>query len=138
MLTSIGNVVTWEFVGYNMLIFYAALRAIPADLYEAAEIDGAGAVRTARSIKLPALRPAMMVALVFSIIGSLQLFNEPQILHWLAPEHDPAQLHPQHVRLQPVVLGPGVQLLGHHRRGHGRADDARGGRGAVVGRRRTA
>ncbi len=70
----------------------------------------------------------MVVAVVFSIIGSLQLFNEPNILHWLAPGHDPAQLHPQPVRLQPVVLGPGVQLLGHHRRGHGRPDDARGRR----------
>ena len=46
ILASIGNIVTWEFMGYNMLIFYAALRVIPTDLYEAAEIDGAGAFRT--------------------------------------------------------------------------------------------
>ena len=43
VLASIGNIVTWEFVGYNMLIFYSALRVIPHSLYEAAEIDGAGA-----------------------------------------------------------------------------------------------
>ena len=53
ILASIGNIVTWEFVGYNMLIFYAALRVIPTDLYEAAALDGAGAVphrpRTSRS-----------------------------------------------------------------------------------------
>jgi multiple sugar transport system permease protein len=48
MLTSIGNIVTWEFVGYNMLIFYSALRVVPASLYEAAEIDGAGQFRIIR------------------------------------------------------------------------------------------
>jgi multiple sugar transport system permease protein len=77
-----------------MLIFYAALRSVPGDLYEAAEIDGAGALRIARSIKLPALRPAMVVAVVFSIIGSLQLFNEPNILHWLAPDAIPPNFTP--------------------------------------------
>ncbi|MET7328261.1 sugar ABC transporter permease [Nonomuraea sp. NPDC005650] len=85
MLTSIGNMVTWEYVGYNMIILYAALRAIPEELYEAAEMDGAGAFRIAWSIKLPALRPALLVATIFSIIGSFQLFNEPNILQKLAP-----------------------------------------------------
>jgi multiple sugar transport system permease protein len=85
MLASIGNVVTWEYVGYNMLILYAALRAIPPDIYEAAQVDGAGEVRKAWSIKLPALRPALLLATVFSIIGSFQLFNEPNVLQSLAP-----------------------------------------------------
>lgn len=58
----------------------------PPRLYEAAAIDGAGAVRTARSVKLPALRPALTVAVVFSVIGSLQLFNEPNIMLKLAPD----------------------------------------------------
>jgi multiple sugar transport system permease protein len=86
VLTSIGNVVTWEFTGYNMLIFFAALRTVPGELYEAAEIDGAGAIRTVTGIKLPALRPALVVATVFSVIGSLQLFNEPNILQQLSPD----------------------------------------------------
>lgn len=85
MLASIGNVVTWEYVGYNMLILYAALRAIPTELYEAAEMDGAGEFRKAWSIKVPALRPALLLATVFSIIGSFQLFNEPNVLQALAP-----------------------------------------------------
>ncbi|CAN5290939.1 sugar ABC transporter permease [soil metagenome] len=85
ILASIGNIVTWEFVGYNMLIFYAALRTIPADLYEAAELDGAGALRVITSIKIPALRGAIVIATIFSIIGSFQLFNEPNILKPLAP-----------------------------------------------------
>lgn len=85
MLASVGNIVTWSFVGYNMLIFYAALRSIPLDVYEAAAIDGAGELRKAWSIKLPALRPALTLAVIFSIIGSLQLFNEPSILQALRP-----------------------------------------------------
>jgi multiple sugar transport system permease protein len=85
VLASVGNIVTWEFVGYNMLLFYAALRVIPVDLYEAAELDGANAFRIIRSIKLPALRPAIVIGTIFSIIGSFQLFNEPNILQSLAP-----------------------------------------------------
>jgi multiple sugar transport system permease protein len=86
MLGSLSNIVTWEFVGYNMILLYAALRAIPQDLYEAAAMDGAGAWRIAWSIKLPALRPALLLALVFSVIGSFQLFNEPNLLQRLAPD----------------------------------------------------
>ncbi|MGW4650684.1 carbohydrate ABC transporter permease [Kitasatospora sp. NPDC004289] len=86
MLASIGNVVTWEYVGYNMLILYAALRTVPHELYEAAEMDGAGEFRKAWSIKLPALRPALALATVFSIIGTFQLFNEPNVLQSLAPD----------------------------------------------------
>jgi len=85
VLASIGNIVTWEFVGYNMLIFYSALRVVPATLYEAAEIDGAGQWRVIRAIKLPAIRGALVIATIFSIIGSFQLFNEPSILKSLAP-----------------------------------------------------
>jgi multiple sugar transport system permease protein len=85
MLGSIANIVTWEFTGYNMIILYAALRAVPHDLYEAAAVDGAGAIRTAWSIKIPALRPALLVCLIFSVIGSFQLFSEPQLMQRLAP-----------------------------------------------------
>ncbi|MCK0116703.1 MULTISPECIES: carbohydrate ABC transporter permease [Isoptericola] len=85
VLASIGNIVTWEFVGYNMLIFYAALRVVPHSLYEAAEIDGATQWQVVRSIKIPAIRGALVIATIFSIIGSFQLFNEPSILQSLAP-----------------------------------------------------
>jgi multiple sugar transport system permease protein len=85
VLASIGNIVTWEFMGYNMLIFYAALKVIPGELYEAAELDGAGQFRIISGIKLPALRGSIVIATVFSIIGSFQLFNEPNLLQNLAP-----------------------------------------------------
>nr|WP_262058987.1 sugar ABC transporter permease [Streptomyces sp. STR69] len=86
MLGSLSNIVTWEFVGYNMIILYAALRTVPEELYEAAAVDGAGAWRIAWSIKLPALRPALMLTLLFSVIGSFQLFNEPKLLMSIAPD----------------------------------------------------
>jgi multiple sugar transport system permease protein len=85
VLASIGNIVTWEFIGYNMLIFYSALRVVPHSLYEAAEIDGAGQWRVITAIKIPAIRGALVIATIFSIIGSFQLFNEPSILQSLAP-----------------------------------------------------
>ncbi|MFB8027849.1 MULTISPECIES: carbohydrate ABC transporter permease [unclassified Streptomyces] len=85
VLASIGNIVTWEFVGYNMLIFYSALRVIPNSLYEAAQMDGAGQIRVITAIKLPAIRGALVIATIFSVIGSFQLFNEPSILQKLAP-----------------------------------------------------
>jgi multiple sugar transport system permease protein len=85
VLASIGNIVTWEFVGYNMLIFYSALKVVPRSLYEAAAIDGAGEWRIVTSIKIPAIRGALVIATIFSIIGSFQLFNEPSILQELAP-----------------------------------------------------
>jgi multiple sugar transport system permease protein len=85
MLGSLANVVTWEFTGYNMIILFAAMQAIPQEMYEAARVDGAGAVRIAWSIKLPAIRPALLLTVIFSIIGSFQLFNEPNIMSTLAP-----------------------------------------------------
>jgi multiple sugar transport system permease protein len=85
ILFSMMNIVTWEFVGYNMIIMYAALRAIPGELYEAAEIDGASQLRIAWSIKIPAIRPAIMLTVIFSVIGTFQLFNEPSLLDSIAP-----------------------------------------------------
>lgn len=85
ILGSMMNIVTWEFVGYNMIIMYAALRSVPTDLYEAAEIDGAGQFRVAWSIKIPAIRPAIILTVIFSTIGTFQLFNEPALLDRISP-----------------------------------------------------
>jgi multiple sugar transport system permease protein len=85
ILASVGNIVTWEFVGYNMLILYSALRVVNPSLYEAAALDGAGQFRIIWAIKLPALRGALLIATIFSIIGSFQLFNEPSILKTIVP-----------------------------------------------------
>lgn len=79
-LWSIANIVTWEYTGYNMLIIYAALQAIPRDLYEAARLDGASEWKVATRVKLPMVASALVLTGIFSIIGTLQLFSEPQVL----------------------------------------------------------
>jgi multiple sugar transport system permease protein len=88
VLWSIANIVTWTYTGYNMLIVVAQLKAIPGEVYEAARIDGAGAWRLAWSVQLPLIRPALVLTTVFSIIGTLQLFTEPQLLTRVAPSID--------------------------------------------------
>lgn len=83
VLFSIANVVTWVYCGYNMLVIYSAMQAIPTEIYEAARVDGAGQVRIAWSIKVPIVLPAIILTGVFSIIGTLQLFNEPAVFRTL-------------------------------------------------------
>ncbi len=80
VLWSIANIVTWAWTGYNMLIIFAALQAIPTELYESARLDGASGWSIAWRIKIPLVTPALILTCIFSIIGTLQLFNEPQVL----------------------------------------------------------
>jgi multiple sugar transport system permease protein len=79
VLWSIANVVTWVYVGYNMLIIYSALLSIPQEIYEAARLDGANQLRIAWSIKIPLVAPALVLTGIFSIIGTFQLLAEPQV-----------------------------------------------------------
>ena len=85
MLPALSNIVSWEYTGYNMIILFAALQAVPAELRDAAAVDGAGPVRFALRVKVPLIRPAIVLTTIFSIIGSFQLFTEPQIMSALAP-----------------------------------------------------
>jgi multiple sugar transport system permease protein len=85
ILFSIMNILTWTYVGYNMIVMYSALKSIPTELYEAAEIEGASQWRLAWSIKIPMIRPAILLTVIFSVIGSFQIFNEPSLLLELAP-----------------------------------------------------
>jgi multiple sugar transport system permease protein len=85
IIPALANIATWQYTGYNMLIMYAALKAIPPELYEAARVDGASGLQIARSIRIPLILPAILLTFIFSIIGTLQLFSEPQILGTIAP-----------------------------------------------------
>ncbi len=85
VLASTGNMITWAWTGFNMLIIYSALQAIPEELTEAAVMDGCSGWRVAWHVKIPAVRPALILTTVFSIIGTAQLYNEPAILNRVAP-----------------------------------------------------
>lgn len=70
----------WQYTGYNMVYFLAALQNVSADLREAAFLDGAGPVSRFRHVILPAIRPIAAFVVLLSIIGSFQLFELPLIL----------------------------------------------------------
>jgi multiple sugar transport system permease protein len=70
----------WKNFGYNMIIFIAGLQSIPAELYEAAELDGAGTFSLLRHITLPALAPTMFMVSILTMAGYFQLFAEPYVM----------------------------------------------------------
>jgi multiple sugar transport system permease protein len=70
----------WKNFGYNMLIFLAALQAIPRELYEAARIDGASTPQQLRHITLPLLGPTLLMVGIMTLAGYFQLFAEPYVL----------------------------------------------------------
>jgi ABC-type sugar transport system permease subunit len=70
----------WRNVGFAMVVFVAGMQAIPATLYEAAAIDGAGRWQSFRYVTLPMLRPTILFMVVITTIGYLQLFEEPYVM----------------------------------------------------------
>ncbi|MEV1065934.1 sugar ABC transporter permease [Streptomyces sp. NPDC050263] len=76
----IAALMTWQWTGYNAIIYLAGLQAIPSELYEAARMDGAGPVRIFFSITIPLLRPIILFTVVISTVTGLQSFTEPQVL----------------------------------------------------------
>ena len=70
----------WKNFGYNMLIFIAGLQSIPGELYDAANVDGAGPVRQFINVTLPMLGPTLLFVGVITMIGYFQLFAEPYVM----------------------------------------------------------
>ena len=79
-MPSIIAMAVWRNLGFAMVVFIAGLQAIPASLYEAASIDGAGRWQAFRYVTLPLLRPTILFMLVITTIGYLQLFEEPFVM----------------------------------------------------------
>ncbi len=85
VLPSIVNIALWSNLGYNMVVFYAALQAVPREVIEAAVVDGAGPVRTALQVKTPLVRASVVMVAMFTLIWALQLFTEPMLLSQSSP-----------------------------------------------------
>ncbi len=77
---AVSFVVWWRYLGWNTVLYLSALQAISADLFEAAEMDGATRWQTFRHVVVPLLKPMMLFAITLTIIGNLQLFEEPYII----------------------------------------------------------
>jgi raffinose/stachyose/melibiose transport system permease protein len=75
-LWAIGITVVWQFTGYSMVIFLAALQGVPQELEEAAALDGAGRFQRFRHVILPLIAPAVTINLTLSTIGGLKLFDQ--------------------------------------------------------------
>ena len=85
MLPCIIVIAIWEWTGYNMVILYTALRSVPRDIVEAAILDHASLWTIIVRVKLPMVRPAIVLLVFLNSIGALQLFTEPLILQYFEP-----------------------------------------------------
>lgn len=77
---AVAIVVFWRYVGFNTVLYIAALQTIPRDIYEAATMDGARRLQQFFYITLPSLKPMIYFGVTLSVVGGLQLFEEPFIL----------------------------------------------------------
>lgn len=77
----------WQYVGYHMLLMYAAIKSIPTDIYEAAKLDGASGVKMAFKITIPLIKPMLKVCVTFSVIGALKIFDLVYVLTNGGPNH---------------------------------------------------
>ena len=81
---AICNIALWGGVGFNMIVIYTSLKAVPQEIYEAAKLDGASETQMALRIKIPIIAPSIVMTALFSIIATLQVFAEPTTLRPLA------------------------------------------------------
>lgn len=79
--------IIWQYIGYHMLILYTGIKSVPADIYEAAQIDGANERQMAFHVTLPLIKSTMKVSLVFAVTGSLKLFDLIWVLTKGGPLH---------------------------------------------------
>ena len=124
VIFAIANIGLWGGVGFNMIVMYTSLKAVPTEIYEAARIDGASEVQIAWRIKVPIIMPALIMTALFSMIATLQVFAEPMTLrpltNSLSTTWSPAHVRvPRRVHARRHLLGG--RDLGDHRDRHVRA-----------------
>ncbi|MHB8062866.1 MAG: carbohydrate ABC transporter permease [Ruminiclostridium sp.] len=79
--------IVWQYIGYHMLLYYSSIKSISQDIYEAATIDGSSGINTAFKITIPLIKPMIKVSVIFSIIGSLKVFDLIYVLTEGGPSH---------------------------------------------------
>ncbi|HHV99801.1 MAG TPA: sugar ABC transporter permease [Clostridiaceae bacterium] len=77
---AIGTAFLWQYIGFNMLLFYTGLKSIPRTYYEAALIDGAGPVKCTIKITIPLLQDVIKYLLVISVLGSMAMFAHVEVM----------------------------------------------------------
>ncbi|MET9728391.1 carbohydrate ABC transporter permease [Streptomyces zaomyceticus] len=77
---AMANIAVWGGTGFNMIVIYTALRSLPAEVYEAAKLDGCSEFQIALRVKIPMVAPSLVLTFFFSVIATLQVFNEPTTL----------------------------------------------------------
>ena len=80
---AIANISIWGNVGFNMVILYTSLRGLPQELYDSARLDGCSELQLALRIKLPLIVPGVILTGIFTVIGALQVFSEPNTIQTL-------------------------------------------------------
>jgi multiple sugar transport system permease protein len=100
----------WQITPLSVLIILAALQSIPPDLYEAARVDGAGAMSSFRRISLPLIRPAVAIAAVEALVLSLNIFDQVYILNGIAPLGSSIMLQTYVTAFENLNFGGGYAL----------------------------
>ncbi|GAA3908370.1 carbohydrate ABC transporter permease [Microbacterium invictum] len=77
---AVANVSIWGGIGFNMVILYTSLRGLPQEIYDSARLDGCSELQLALRIKLPLILPGVILTGVFTVIGALQVFSEPNMM----------------------------------------------------------
>lgn len=87
VLTAAFFPIIWQYIGYHMLILYTGIKGVPAEIYEAAQIDGATERQIAFGITMPLIKSTMKVSITFAITGSLKMFDLIWVLTKGGPLH---------------------------------------------------
>ncbi|MFF5146503.1 carbohydrate ABC transporter permease [Streptomyces sp. NPDC013157] len=87
VMATLFLVMTWKYFGFHMMLYLAGLQSIPAELTEAATVDGASPWQRFRHVTLPLLAPTLRISVFLSVIGSIQLFDLVWVITAGGPDH---------------------------------------------------
>jgi trehalose/maltose transport system permease protein len=100
----------WLTTPYFFLVSMGALQSIPADLYEAARVDGASRLQQFRRITLPLLAPALLVAVIFRTLDALRIFDMPYVMKGNAPETMTMSIYARQQMMDNAQFGMGSSV----------------------------